>query len=123
MIELLPLLLQGTWVTVKVTVFGSLLAIACALIAALARLSPLAPLRWLAVIYVEVFRGSSLLVQLFWLYFVLPLPPFNVEMSAFAVAVVGLGLNKMHRVSELQDTPEVRGMIRKVQHMVEVLEG
>ena len=93
MIELLPLLLQGTWVTVKVTAFGSLLAIACALIAALARLSPLAPLRWLAVIYVEVFRGSSLLVQLFWLYFVLPLPPFNVEMSAFAVAVVGLGLN------------------------------
>ena len=34
--------------------------------------------------------------------------------------LVGLGLGKMHRVSELQDTPEVRGMIRKVQHMVEV---
>ena len=34
--------------------------------------------------------------------------------------LVGLGLNKMHRVSELQDSPEVRGMIRKVQHMVEV---
>jgi large subunit ribosomal protein L30 len=37
--------------------------------------------------------------------------------------LVGLGLNKMHRVSELQDSPEVRGMIRKVQHMVEVVEG
>ena len=37
--------------------------------------------------------------------------------------LVGLGLNKMHRVSELEDTPEVRGMIRKVQHMVEVVEG
>lgn len=35
--------------------------------------------------------------------------------------LIGLGLNKMNRVSELQDTPEVRGMIRKVQHMVEVL--
>jgi len=34
--------------------------------------------------------------------------------------LVGLGLNKMHRTSELQDTPEVRGMIRKVQHMVKV---
>ena len=32
----------------------------------------------------------------------------------------GLGLNKMHKVSELQDSPEVRGMIRKVRHMVEV---
>jgi large subunit ribosomal protein L30 len=37
--------------------------------------------------------------------------------------LVGLGLNKMHRVSELTDTPEVRGMIRKVHHMVEVVEG
>jgi len=34
--------------------------------------------------------------------------------------LAGLGLNKMHRVRELEDTPEVRGMIRKVQHMVEV---
>ncbi len=32
----------------------------------------------------------------------------------------GLGLNKMHKVSELEDSPEVRGMIRKVRHMVEV---
>ena len=37
--------------------------------------------------------------------------------------LVGLGLNKMHKTSELQDTPEVRGMIRKVQHMVTVTEA
>ncbi|BCI70758.1 ribosomal protein L30 [Sphingomonas sp. S17] len=36
--------------------------------------------------------------------------------------LVGLGLNKMHKVSELQDSPEVRGMIRKVQHMVQVVD-
>jgi large subunit ribosomal protein L30 len=35
--------------------------------------------------------------------------------------LVGLGLNKMHKVSELDDTPETRGMIRAVRHMVEVL--
>ena len=34
--------------------------------------------------------------------------------------LIGLGLNKMHRTVELQDTPEIRGMIRKVQHMVTV---
>ena len=34
--------------------------------------------------------------------------------------LIGLGLNKMHRTRELEDTPEVRGMIRKVQHMVTV---
>lgn len=34
----------------------------------------------------------------------------------------GLGLNKMHRVSELEDTPSVRGMIHSVRHMVTVLD-
>ncbi|MEM5582457.1 MULTISPECIES: 50S ribosomal protein L30 [unclassified Roseibium] len=36
--------------------------------------------------------------------------------------LVGLGLNKMHRRSTLKDTPEVRGMISKVQHLVRVVE-
>jgi large subunit ribosomal protein L30 len=36
--------------------------------------------------------------------------------------LIGLGLNKMHRTRELEDSPEVRGMIRKVQHMVTVSE-
>ena len=34
----------------------------------------------------------------------------------------GLGLNKMHRTRELEDTPAVRGMIRKIPHLVEVVE-
>jgi len=34
--------------------------------------------------------------------------------------LVGLGLNKMHKTAELTDTPEVRGMIKKVAHMVKV---
>ena len=34
--------------------------------------------------------------------------------------LIGLGLNKMHKTRELEDSPEVRGMIRKVQHMVSV---
>ncbi len=34
--------------------------------------------------------------------------------------LIGLGLNKMHRTVELADSPEIRGMIRKVQHMVSV---
>ncbi len=34
--------------------------------------------------------------------------------------LIGLGLNKMHKTVELEDTPSVRGMIRKVQHMVSV---
>ncbi|MFN7177415.1 MAG: 50S ribosomal protein L30 [Thermaurantiacus sp.] len=37
--------------------------------------------------------------------------------------LIGLGLNKMHRTRELPDTPEVRGMIQRVQHMVKVEEA
>ena len=37
--------------------------------------------------------------------------------------LVGLGLNKMNRVSTLEDTPSVRGMIKKVSHLVEVVEA
>lgn len=37
--------------------------------------------------------------------------------------LIGLGLNKMHRVSELEDSPAVRGMIQRVRHMVEVLDA
>jgi large subunit ribosomal protein L30 len=36
--------------------------------------------------------------------------------------LMGLGLNKLHRVRELEDTPSVRGMIAKVSHMVEIVE-
>jgi large subunit ribosomal protein L30 len=41
--------------------------------------------------------------------------------AAQRATLIGLGLNKMNRVSELEDTPEVRGMIRSVRHMVEVI--
>ncbi|MBB06509.1 MAG: 50S ribosomal protein L30 [Pseudooceanicola sp.] len=36
--------------------------------------------------------------------------------------LIGLGLNKMHRTRELEDTPSVRGMIRSISHMVEIVE-
>jgi large subunit ribosomal protein L30 len=45
--------------------------------------------------------------------------PIRREASQRAT-LIGLGLNKMHKTRELEDTPEVRGMIRKVQHMVKV---
>ncbi|MBE1297619.1 50S ribosomal protein L30 [Phycobacter azelaicus] len=36
--------------------------------------------------------------------------------------LIGLGLNKMHKTRELEDTPAVRGMINKIPHMVEIIE-
>lgn len=40
-----------------------------------------------------------------------------------AAILTGLGLGKMHRVVELEDTPSTRGMVHAVRHMVEVVEG
>jgi len=36
--------------------------------------------------------------------------------------LIGLGLNKMHKTRELEDTPSIRGMVAKVSHMVEIIE-
>ncbi len=87
----MPGLVEGAAVTMRITVAGAILAVAAALTAALARLYAPAPLRWLTVTYVELFRGTSALVQLFWLFFVLP--QFGVTIDAFTVAVLALGLN------------------------------
>jgi polar amino acid transport system permease protein len=93
MTELFPLLLEGTLVTIRITCVAALLAAALALLAATAKMSRVRVLRWVANIYIEIFRGTSLMVQLFWLFFVLPLPPFNVSLTPYTVAVLGLGLN------------------------------
>ena len=103
----LPGLLQGAWLTIRIAVLGSLLAVVMGVLAALARLYAVAPLRWLATVDVEIFRGTSALVQLFWLFFVLP--QFGVLLDAFIVAVLALGLNVGAYGSEV-----VRGAIQAV---------
>ncbi|MFJ4346388.1 ectoine/hydroxyectoine ABC transporter permease subunit EhuC [Pseudomonas sp. NPDC089401] len=91
--ELMPLLMQGAWITIQITVLSTLLAVPAAILAELGRRATWQPIRWFSICYVEVFRGSSLLVQLFWLFFVLPLPPFNIELTPYQVAVLGMGLH------------------------------
>jgi len=87
----LPGLLQGTAVTVEITIGGCILAVIAALLAALLKMYGPWPLRWLAVTYIELFRGTSALVQLFWLFFVLP--RFGLTMEPMTVAILALGLN------------------------------
>jgi polar amino acid transport system permease protein len=106
-IVFMPGLLQGAVLTIEIAILGSLLAIVMGVLAALARMYGPAPLKWLATVYVEIFRGTSALVQLFWLFFVLP--QFGVTLNAFLVAVLALGLNVGAYGSEV-----VRGAIQSV---------
>lgn len=85
------LMLQGAWVTVQLTVLGCCLALAIAFTVGFARLSRSAVVRGGAVCYVEFFRGTSIFVQLFWVYFVLPL--LGIPLTPMQAGILVLGLN------------------------------
>ena len=89
--DLLPLLSKGLFVTVKIFFGSTVIAFIAAFSAGLAKISTNRMLRYSACIYVEIFRGTSALIQLFWLYYALPL--FGVRLDAFAAGCIGLGLN------------------------------
>ncbi|NDW05928.1 ectoine/hydroxyectoine ABC transporter permease subunit EhuC [Jiella pacifica] len=87
----MQLILHGAWITIQLTVYGCAFALAVALVAGLGRISPFAPVRWISVGYIEFFRGTSIFVQLFWIYYVLPLMGFT--LSPMQAGVLALGLN------------------------------
>jgi len=89
--EFIPGLLEGALVTVQITAAACGLAVVWGLIAGLAKMSPFWPIRWIAITYIEIFRGTSALVQLFWLFFVLP--HFGVRIDPIPVAILALSLN------------------------------
>lgn len=107
--DLLPTLLRGLSTTISLTFWGALLAAVVAVGTGVLRASPSRILRSISGAYVEVFRGTSILVQLFWIYYVLPLPPFSVSISAFQAGVLALGLNVGAYGAEV-----VRGAIQSV---------
>jgi len=103
----LDLILQGALVTIKLTLMGSVLALIMAFLAGLGRLSRFFAVRALATIYIEFFRGTSIFVQLFWAYFVLPLLGF--ELTPLQAGVLALGLNVGAYAAEV-----VRGAVQSI---------
>ncbi|GGO85651.1 ectoine/hydroxyectoine ABC transporter permease subunit EhuC [Marinobacterium nitratireducens] len=89
--EIFSVLAEGALVTIQLVAMALPLATAMAFISGLLRLSEHRALRWLAAIYVEFFRGTSALIQLYWIYFVLPF--FGISIDAITAGVVALGLN------------------------------
>ncbi|MBT6116908.1 MAG: ectoine/hydroxyectoine ABC transporter permease subunit EhuC [Rhodospirillaceae bacterium] len=90
-LKYLPTLLEATVLTVEITVMGFSLAVVVAMIAGTARLARSWIVRWVARVYVEIFRGAPALLILFWIYYALP--HFGVTLDALTAAVIGLGLN------------------------------
>ena len=84
-------LLQGAATTLQVTAAAALIALLIAFPVGLARISSRTWLRRLATVYVEIFRGTSALVQVYFVFYVLPL--VGVELPPFIAGALALGLN------------------------------
>ena len=91
LVDRLPRLGDAVLVTLQLTVGGALLAMAVALLLGFGSRARTLWLRAPSRVVVEFFRGTSLVVQFFWLFFVLP--AFGVKLESMAVGVLALGLN------------------------------
>lgn len=106
--NILSSILSGVPVTIAAAVGGIALTIVMSFIAGLAMLSPSRTVRVISRIYVEGFRGTSEVVQLFWLYFVLP-ALVGFKIVPLAVGILVLGLNHGAYGAEI-----VRGAVQSV---------
>lgn len=90
--DALPWLKEGVLVTLQLSLGGVALALVVSIVLGLMSIAPVPPVRWLATAVVEFFRGTSLVVQLFWLFFVLPVL-FDIRLEAVLTGIIALGLN------------------------------
>jgi len=90
-LNILLRLVEASKVTISLTVVAALLATLIAFISGILLLNRHKIIRVFVRTYVEIFRGTSLLVQLYWIYFVLPL--LGLELPKFTAGVVAIALN------------------------------
>ena len=95
-----PLLLIGAGVTIQITVLSTAIGFVIGLVVGVARISHLRPLRLLAEVYVEFFRGTPLLVQIFLFYFALPVITGQ-RIDPFIAAISACGINSGAYVAEI----------------------
>lgn len=106
-------LLSGAWVTIQLTLYSSILGVIFAFVFGVGRTSDNPYIKAVSVGFIEFFRGTSLLVQLFWLYFALPVVGemlgFDWRFSPVLVGTLALALNIGAYAAEV-----VRGAIQAV---------
>ncbi len=90
-IDFLPLLGEAAWVTMKISIIAMLLAIVLGLLLALIRTYGPIPLRFLGAAFVEIIRGTPLLIQLYIIYY--GLPRIGIWLDPIVAGIVGLGIN------------------------------
>ncbi|MBD2774405.1 ABC transporter permease subunit [Iningainema sp. BLCCT55] len=110
----LPFLLQGALVTLQITALSVVLGLVGGSLLGIVRLSRVTPVRWAARGYVDFFRGTPLLVQIFMIYFGIPAIAqelgFTFTFNRLAAAVIALSLNSAAYIGEI-----VRGGIQSIE--------
>lgn len=100
-VNILTYLSQGAWTTISIFLAATFFSFVMAFIAGLSRLAKNPLIRGFTAVYVEIFRGTSLIVQLFWLYYAVPML-FNINLgSNWWVGVVAIALNYGAYMSEV----------------------
>src|SRR5690606_30210232 len=112
-IDYLNPLMQGVWVTVELTIYSTILGAILSFAGGIGKTSHNPIIKGIAVAYIEIFRGTSLLVQLFWLYFALPIIGqvigLDLRLPPVLAGVLALSLNIGAYGAEV-----VRGAIQSV---------
>jgi polar amino acid transport system permease protein len=99
--EILPHLLEGFAVTLQATAAGTAIALVLGLLWAILRRSPVRLLAWPAAALVEFVRSTPLLVQLFFLFYIVPGLLPGVSLSPFVTGAIGLGLHYSAYMAEV----------------------
>lgn len=94
-----PFILGGVWTTIWLTVVSITAGLILGFVLALLRRSHSKPLAWLAGVYIWLFRGTPLLVQLIIIYTALPV--LGIKLSVISSALIGLALNEAAYLAEI----------------------
>jgi polar amino acid transport system permease protein len=106
---LVPDMFRGLWVTVQATRAGFALAAVLGLVLAIARRSSVKVISWPVAGFIEFVRSTPLLIQLFFLYYVLP--TWGVTMGALVTLILGLGIPYATYASEAYRTQALLGAV------------
>ena len=100
MINSLPLLIAGAGITIQITAISVGLGLVIGMFVGIARISNVKLLRWLAAIYIDFLRGTPLLVQIFLIYFALPVL-LGQRVDPFIAAITACGINSGAYIAEI----------------------
>lgn len=96
----LPFLLSGVWQTLLISALTLVASVLLGMVIALADMSTLRPVRFVAQAWGEIIRNTPILVQLLWVYYVLPIV-FGISIDAFSACIVGLSVYSSAFIAEI----------------------